>query len=417
MDIHLIVTAAGSICYLVLGIYALAQAPGKTLNRLFFLISISLAGLFFEENRMFTAETLDLLLGRYKVCTFFYAACFALNLHFYLVFTGRKLKPWQAGLIYLPALFIIINAFIGQSMFAGYRHNGSSWEFIPAYGSYGLSCCFVFLALYILLSIIVMERYRRRTDLNKGKRQAVIIISAYSATMTFAITSILILPAFGIYGFARTSPYYYLIYFFALFYAVFRLKFLKISPAIMADEIIGHIGEMILLLGSDGRLLMGNRRTLETLETGPEDLKQKYFFDIIRDKDAVHERIDTYFKGEEKSLFIRINYVHTEREVLTETYLSRIYDKFGDPSGFLVISKENKGKRQVQKAYKITDREFEVVECLLSGLSNKEIGEQLGISVRTVEAHCLHIYNKIGIKDRIELFTFANEFNLLPKKQ
>ncbi len=63
-----------------------------------------------------------------------------------------------------------------------------------------------------------------------------------------------------------------------------------------------------------------------------------------------------------------------------------------------------------------TDREFEVVDLLLAGLSNRTIGEQLGISERTVETHCVNIYSKVGIKNRIELFRFANEFSLLPSK-
>jgi DNA-binding NarL/FixJ family response regulator len=184
----------------------------------------------------------------------------------------------------------------------------------------------------------------------------------------------------------------------------------------MADEIIENIGEMILLLGNDFKIIMGNSRSMETLETSQEDLKKILFFDIVRNGETVRDRVDAYLKSDEESLFARISYITNAGDVLTDTHLSRIYDKFNDPSGFLVISRESKGKQQVQKAYRITDREFEVVELLLSGLPNKDIGEQLGISVRTVEAHCLHIYNKIGIKDRIELFTFAGEFNLLPKK-
>jgi DNA-binding NarL/FixJ family response regulator len=416
MDLYLIIAAAGSLCCLVLGIYVLLQESGKQLNRLFFLMSFSLAGFIFISNICYVADSIDGLLFRYKISSLFFGTYFALNLHFNIVFTRHRLKYWQAALLYLPAPVVIITTLTDQSLFSNFIHIGNSWEFVPAYNSFGLYFYLVYVTAYMLISIILMELYRRKTRLKKEKRQAVIINSAYFITMTFGSMCAFLFPLMGIYQLSQLGPNTYMIYYLAIFYSVFRLKFMIPTPSIMADEIIENIGEMILLLGKDFKIVMGNRRSLETLETRQEDLKKILFFDIVRNGDTARDRVDAYLKSDEESLFARISYITNAGDVLTDTYLSRIYDKFNDPSGFLVISKENKGKRQVQKAYKITDREFEVVELLLSGLPNKEIGEQLGISVRTVEAHCLHIYNKIGIKDRIELFTFAGEFNLLPSK-
>ena len=64
--------------------------------------------------------------------------------------------------------------------------------------------------------------------------------------------------------------------------------------------------------------------------------------------------------------------------------------------------------------FAVTQRESQIVDMLLNGLSNQEIGRRLGISERTVEAHCLHIYNKIGVKDRVELLVLARMRDVLP---
>ena len=52
----------------------------------------------------------------------------------------------------------------------------------------------------------------------------------------------------------------------------------------------------------------------------------------------------------------------------------------------------------------ISDRELEVVGGVLGGLSNNEIGDKLFISPRTVEKHLYNIYQKTGIRNRLQLF-------------
>jgi DNA-binding NarL/FixJ family response regulator len=55
----------------------------------------------------------------------------------------------------------------------------------------------------------------------------------------------------------------------------------------------------------------------------------------------------------------------------------------------------------------ITDREKQVLQMLVSGLSNKEIGAPLGIVERTVKAHISKMMRKIGVHNRIELSVHA----------
>jgi DNA-binding NarL/FixJ family response regulator len=50
----------------------------------------------------------------------------------------------------------------------------------------------------------------------------------------------------------------------------------------------------------------------------------------------------------------------------------------------------------------LTQRELEVLELAARGLTNHEIAQRLTISVRTVEAHLTHIYNKLGVASRTE---------------
>ncbi len=63
----------------------------------------------------------------------------------------------------------------------------------------------------------------------------------------------------------------------------------------------------------------------------------------------------------------------------------------------------------------LTEREKEVLNLAAKGQSNKEIGEALLISVRTVQAHMRSIFNKLGVGSRSEAVVHglkAGWFNL-----
>ena len=51
----------------------------------------------------------------------------------------------------------------------------------------------------------------------------------------------------------------------------------------------------------------------------------------------------------------------------------------------------------------LTDREIDVLRELVSGASNKEIGEKLGISPSTVKRHISEMLDKTGFKSRLQL--------------
>jgi len=50
----------------------------------------------------------------------------------------------------------------------------------------------------------------------------------------------------------------------------------------------------------------------------------------------------------------------------------------------------------------LTEREMEVLKLAARGMSNKDIAEELALSVRTVEAHLGTIFNKLQVGSRIE---------------
>ena len=59
--------------------------------------------------------------------------------------------------------------------------------------------------------------------------------------------------------------------------------------------------------------------------------------------------------------------------------------------------------------YKISAREQEIVKLLMEGLSYKQISSNLFISYETVKTHITNIYNKAGVKSKMEMAALVNK--------
>jgi len=70
----------------------------------------------------------------------------------------------------------------------------------------------------------------------------------------------------------------------------------------------------------------------------------------------------------------------------------------------LTASREAGAAAQVQvRLASLSTREREVLDLILDGKMNKVIADALGISMRTVEVHRAHIFDKMNVKTAVEL--------------
>jgi len=75
------------------------------------------------------------------------------------------------------------------------------------------------------------------------------------------------------------------------------------------------------------------------------------------------------------------------------------------------------GEIPEEEAPALTDREMEVLRLAAQGLTNYDIAQRLYISVRTVEAHLTHIYNKLDVGSRTEAAVFALRQGWIPPEE
>ena len=62
----------------------------------------------------------------------------------------------------------------------------------------------------------------------------------------------------------------------------------------------------------------------------------------------------------------------------------------------------------------ITAREFEILELIAGGMSNREIAEKLFVSENTVKTHSSRLFDKLSAKRRTQAVQIAKQLRLIP---
>jgi len=95
----------------------------------------------------------------------------------------------------------------------------------------------------------------------------------------------------------------------------------------------------------------------------------------------------------DQELVHAIRAVHAGEAVLHPAVAGRLLSRAARPATRFTLAHGNE---------LLTEREIEVLRCAAKGLSNKEIAGQLVLSVPTVKAHLVNIFNKMGVGSRTE---------------
>lgn len=79
----------------------------------------------------------------------------------------------------------------------------------------------------------------------------------------------------------------------------------------------------------------------------------------------------------------------------------------------LLDTAQDDDAKEIHDRLKLTQRETEVLELLIEGRSNIEIGQQLHLSHRTIEKYVSSLLRKSNLNNRVELICYAMEHHLV----
>jgi two-component system invasion response regulator UvrY len=73
------------------------------------------------------------------------------------------------------------------------------------------------------------------------------------------------------------------------------------------------------------------------------------------------------------------------------------------------------GRANQQPHERLSDREFQVMRMLVAGKSLKEIADELALSAKTISTFHTRIWQKLGVKNDVELVHYALEHQLVTR--
>ncbi len=103
-----------------------------------------------------------------------------------------------------------------------------------------------------------------------------------------------------------------------------------------------------------------------------------------------------------------------EAELISAIRIVTRGDMYVDPAMLRFLFLEEKSARSVRQPEEpLTPREVEVLRLIVQGYTNRQIAEQLCVSVRTVEGHRANLCRKLDLRSRVELVRYAREHGLI----
>lgn len=337
----------------------LAKRPTSPLNRLVAAIILglgvwSLAEIFLLNPEVpKTIATIFVNIGAFGWCSFA-----SLFLWFALIFTNKS-YPAQIVhplLIFVPALFIhkqwtggLVIDLIRQPYGWAGVWSPSIWT--DLFDVYYLS--FSGLGLYLIFC------YGRNAGSVIQKKQSTIIVTIGIISLIFGSLLDRVFPRLDIYAVPQSAIIAGLIWASGMVYAIARYRFLTITPATAAENIIATMADFLILLEPQGKIVTVNQSTLDALGYEKEELEGNTI-DILFDggsirnnqKDAIlhKETVENY-----SLMFMR----KTGEKLPVLLSSSALIDEASRTAGIVVVARDISERKQAEEALRKAHDELE----------------------------------------------------------
>ncbi len=210
---------------------------------------------------------------------------------FSLAFTKKEQLLRSAifmSVIFILPLFLIYKQWTGCITIDPVRQSyGWSYTFTDTVWTY---LFYTYYISFTLLTIYFIYRYRKKTDKLSEKKPAIIIIAAIGISLVGGTIFDVIAPELGIYSIPPLANIFILFFASGLAYAIVKYKFLTITPAIAAENIISAMTELLIITDNNGNILNVNSALSDKLKYKQSELTGMSYKKLL-ERDKLHNSI------------------------------------------------------------------------------------------------------------------------------
>ncbi|HPV39682.1 MAG TPA: LuxR C-terminal-related transcriptional regulator [Spirochaetota bacterium] len=264
----------------------------------------------------------------------------------------------------------------------------------------------ILFSIYNLLTIGLFIVYYAKNKTRKIKRQAWTLgVSAF----VFITSSWFADYFLGFRNYLNIMPFWLVQWIAVLLFTIKRYRFIVATPEFIGNDISENIEESVILLDQSYAIIFANKRFHDLVHIRATE--GVTMAEIISEKHVFTEKLSSLSDGTGISFKMQANIIKrdTGEKLPVNVHVKKLIDAYGDVTGYLVIASRVRNLDYLKTHFGITGREIEVIRHIAVGKSNREIAFILAIKETTVETHITSIYNKMGIKNRMELLYYLFE--------
>jgi len=360
-----------SIVYVYLAVYIFIKNPKALLNRLCvaFLLCfvvwsfpmIFLHNPYVSKNIARTASDINSL-GWSSFSSFF--------LWFMLAYSGKKKileKKWFYLLLFgLPMLFIYKQW--TNFIFTDFSMQYYGWR--PLWGRTIWPYLFyIYYISFMTAGLYLNFAFMRKAPNAVLKKQAAVIFFTMVFILILGTVTDVILPLANIHIIPNIADTFMLIWSFAVVYAIARYKFLSITPATAADNILSTMYDCLILLNTEGEIITVNKAASDLLGYKPDEIKGEPVNILFRKEELTGGLFKKIFnRGDLKNKDL-IFKTRQGKEVPMLFSVSTLRDDAGNAAGIVCVAKDISERKKLEEEI-FKSKKLESIGILAGGIAH-----------------------------------------------
>lgn len=388
-----------------------------SVTQAFLLMAVFLAAWAFVAIFALTTQDKEHFAQLYSFGSVFQVLHFGAFLHLVLAVTGRiPRKKRYLYALYFPCIFTAFLFLLHSDYASGFELVDGAWHFnhpydTPAFfGMAGIWFGYYGPAAYLLFS-------RARFTLTARERKLFRILGT-SVVALILVTTLEVLVAPLVFGIPSRGNLigFKFVWLLGIAFVVDRFQFLS-APGDL-DEIALSLlpGYAVIVLDRDQKVHSANDEARRYLSL-PRDHGGRFSLpSLLPGNEALYREIAALAVHDHDSVSCVVSVPRNgSTPELLDLRVSMIRDAYDAHLGYLLLGSESEGIRNIELIGRLSWREIEIVQEVMQGRRNAEIAQRLFISERTVKTHLTHIFTKLGVESRLELYALLKDANVVSR--
>jgi PAS domain S-box-containing protein len=360
-QIHLIAL----VTYIYLAIYILAQNPKQRLNRSCSVFIACLA-IWSLEKVFYSAPGITAEQARFwnDIGSLGWIGLSPAFLWFAQTLTEKAQRPLNRRLLSMSVAIavILIVAQYQERLIPEFIHMPYGWTWRWSMDVW-MQAFFLFYLINMITGMIMLLNYSRRASGIALKKTALLIFLYTVIGLGMASITDTVLPMIGVHEIPPLGNALCLIWALALGYSIVKYKFLDLSPATAAENIITVMSDLLILTDARGRIIRVNQAVEKCLELSRPDIEGRHVSDFFPDTDRNPNKTteDRPVRIENRRITFKVSSGRSVAAILSSSPVLE-----GDqPAGNVILIKDISDLQHTEKALKLSEERYrELVETI-----------------------------------------------------